>query len=245
MGMAIFKQSNGMYAVNIVASCGVLTPDQLAGLGKAARDCGVFRLKLTTRQTIVAVLDKEQIPRLVERLPELGLAVSPYGGAVRAVKACAGNAALCPRALGDALDLGIAIQEQYLGREVPKDVKIAVAGCPRGCTDPLCADFGIVARGAGTFDVFLGGRGGSAKPVHGQLLANRVAREDIFPLLNHVLERYTALAQPKERLSAVVARLGLDPFLPPPGLITADGAQETVDEEFLAFLGGKGSDQSG
>lgn len=240
MGKGYFKQSCGLIAINIVAACGVFTPDQFAGLGKAAQDCGVFRLKLTTRQTVVAVLDEQRVSELEQRVNDLGLCVSPYGGAVRAVKACAGNAALCPRALGDALDLGIAIQEKYLGQDVPKDVKIAVAGCTRGCTDPLCADFGVVARGADAFDVFLGGRGGSSKPVHGQLLAGKVSKEEVFKLLDHVLQQYRTLGQPKERLAKTIVRLGPEPFQPPAGLLSGGKEQDTADREFLAFLEGKG-----
>lgn len=244
MGKAYFKQSNGMYAVNIVAACGVMTPGQMEGLGKAARECGVFRLKLTTRQTIVAIIDEQNLSSLVDRLADLELMVSPYGNAVRAVKACAGSEALCPRALGDALDLGIKLQEKYLGRETPKDVKIAVAGCPRGCTDPLCADIGIIARNVDSFDVYLGGRGGSAKPVHGSLIAEKVTEAGVFKLFDHTLKAYASLAQPVERISAVVARLGIDPFLPPKELIAINSAGEPEDEDFLSFLGLKGSDAS-
>ncbi|SFR05742.1 nitrite reductase [Desulfoscipio geothermicus] len=240
MGKAYFKQKCGLYAINIVAACGVFIPEQFAGLGKAAQDCGVFRLKLTSRQTVVAVLDEAKVSCLEQRLTELGLAVSPYGGAVRAVKACAGNSALCPRALGDALDLGIEIQEKFLGREVPKDVKIAVAGCPRGCTDPLCADFGVVARGGGTFNIFLGGRSGSSKPLHGSLLAGGVHKEGVFKILEHVLKQYDELALPKERLAVTAARLGFEAFSPPPGLLGDNSPQESADQDFLAFLNGKG-----
>lgn len=242
MGKAFFKQSNGMFAVNILAACGVMTPEQMEGLGKAARECGVFRLKLTTRQTIVAVIDEHNLPALVNRLPELELMVSPYGNAIRAVKACAGSEALCPRSLGDALGLGIKLQEKYLGRETPKDVKIAVAGCPRGCTDPLCADIGIVARGIDSFNVYLGGRGGSAKPVHGRLIAEKVTETGVFNLFEHILKTYAAVAQPVERISTLVARLGIEPFLPPKELLANNSAAETEDEDFLAFLGMKESD---
>ncbi len=237
MNKAIFQQSNGMYAVNIISACGVFTPEQFEGLGRAARDCGVFRLKLTTRQTVVAVLEKENIPALQERLVELNLAVSPYGGAVRAVKACAGNEALCPRALGNALDLGISLQEKFLGRETVKDVKVAVAGCSRGCTDPLCADFGVIARAKDRYDVFLGGRGSTRKPLHGRVLAENITGEEVFKLLEHVLDRYSALAQPKERLAATVARVGIGEFEPPAGLLAP--GKDTADSEFLAFLSAK------
>lgn len=237
MNKAVFRQSNGMYAVNIVSACGVFTPEQFAGLGQAALEYGVFRLKLTTRQTVVAVLNEEDLARFESRLPALDLAVSPYGGVVRAVKACAGNAALCQRALGDALDLGIALQQKYLGREMPKDVKIAVAGCSRGCTDPLCADFGVIARGKDCFDVYIGGRGSTKKPLHGQLLAEKLTGNDVSKLLDHVLTAYTKLAQSKERLTATVARAGIEGFVPPAGMFAPQEVQ--ADLEFLAFLSGK------
>ena len=237
MNKAIFQQSNGMYAINIISACGVFTPEQFAGLGQAAVDCGVFRLKLTTRQTVVAVLDADKVAGLEARLPGLNLRVSPYGSTVRAVKSCAGNSALCPRALGDALDLGIALQDQFLGREVNKDVKIAVAGCSRGCVDPLCADFGVIARGKDSFDIFLGGRGGTRKPLHGKLLAERMAGAEVSKLLEYVLERYGALAQHKERLALTVARVGMAEFLPPEGLPA--GGRESAGSDFLNFLSGK------
>ncbi|MFZ5648262.1 MAG: hypothetical protein ACOY30_11670 [Bacillota bacterium] len=37
-----------------------MTPDQFSGLARATAEFGVFRFKLTTRQTVVAVLDEER-----------------------------------------------------------------------------------------------------------------------------------------------------------------------------------------
>lgn len=230
MGQAGFQQRNGMYGVNIISACGVFTPEQFAKLGQAAQECAVFRLKLTTRQTVVAVLPAENIPALLKKLRGIGLRVSPHKGAIRAVKACSGNAALCPRSLADALDLGIKLQDQYLGIEVPRDLKIAVSGCPRGCTEPLSAGFGIMARGAGIYDIYLGGRGGGKKPVHGRLLAGKVSTESVFKLLDYVIERYRALAHPKESIASTVNRLGIDPFLPPAHRADTDDSEGLDDD---------------
>ncbi len=233
MGEGVFKQRNGMVAVDIVAACGVLTPGQLSGLARMAEECGVFRLKLTSRQTLVAVLGGDGVDKLVGSLPELGLKVSPYGNVVRAVKACAGNSALCPRSIGEALDLGIEIQERYMGLAVPKDFKIAVAGCPRGCTDPYCADLGVVASGRDVFDVAIGGYGGSSRPLHGVVIARRAAKEDVFFLIGHVLDRFKALGEPGEKLGRAIARLGLDPFSPDRPV---KGDEVKPPEDFTKFL---------
>ncbi|MCL6478624.1 MAG: nitrite reductase [Peptococcaceae bacterium] len=234
MGEGIFRQRNGMIAVDIVAACGVMTPQQFSGLARLGEDCGVFRFKLTSRQTVVAILDEDRAGQLNDALPGLGLKVSPYGNVVRAVKACAGNSALCPRSVGEALDLGIAIQEKYLGLEMPKDFKIAVAGCVRGCTDPYCADLGVIASGREVFDVAVGGFGGSARPLHGQIIARRIGREDVFSLIDHVLERFKSLGEPGEKLGRAISRLGLEPFLPARPM---EGKESGPPDDFISFLG--------
>ncbi|OAT82309.1 nitrite reductase [Desulfotomaculum copahuensis] len=236
MGRGLFKQKNGLYAVDVTAACGVMTPAQLTGLARAAVDNNAFRIKLTTRQTVVVLLPEGNVSALEEALEPLELQVSPFGNVVRPVKACAGNSSLCPRSLGDALDLGVEIQARYLGRETPKDFKIAVAGCPRGCTDPYCADFGVIAAGNDRFRIAIGGMGGSNCPRHGEIIAENVPRDKVFTVLEHVLERFEVLAEPREKLGRAVERLGLTPFLPPAGLLSAEKAVLAADDEFVQFL---------
>lgn len=239
MGDGIFKQRNGLLAVNVAGACGVLTPGQFTGLGLLAQKMGAAALKLTSRQTVVAVLAEENVNEFVAGLADLELKLAPYGNTVRAVKACAGGVGLCPRSLagvkGEALELGMEIQEKYLGQPVPKDFKIAVAGCPRGCTDPYCADFGVVSCGRDLFDIFIGGRGGSPKPLHGTPIARRVPREKVFAVLEHVLDKFRTLAQPGEKLSQCISRVGLESLLPPADLISEEKKPNQADE-FASFL---------
>jgi len=235
MGQGIFKQKNGLYAVDVAAACGVLTPEQLTGLARLAAENNAFRVKMTTRQTMVVLLPPENTAAFKEALETLKLRVAPFGNVVRPVKACAGNTALCPRSLDDALELGIEIQERYLGRPVPKDFKIAVAGCPRGCTDPHCADFGVIAAGQGRFHVAVGGMGGGTRPRHGEIVARDIPRDKVFALLEYVLERFCALAEPREKLGRAIERLGLAAFRPPAEMTAAEAAP-AADEEFIRFL---------
>ncbi|MGQ9556397.1 MAG: nitrite reductase [Desulfurispora sp.] len=234
MGEGIFVQKCGLVAVDLVAACGVMTPEQLSGLARLIQEAEAFRVKMTSRQTMVVVLPSDKVPVLLTGLPALGLVVSPYGNVVRAVKGCAGNAALCPRAIANALDLAIELQEKYLGQEVPKDFKIAVAGCPRGCVDPHCADFGLLASGQDVYDVIVGGIGGSKNPRHGQVIARRVSAEKAQKLLDHILTRFRELAQPREKLGRTIQRVGLDQFLPPAELAESEPEQPAAD--FVQFL---------
>lgn len=118
--------------------------------------------------------------------------------------------------------------------EVPKDFKISVAGCIRGCTDPYCADLGVVASGRDVFDVAIGGFGGSSRPLHGHIIARRIGREDVFHLIDHVLDRFKSLGDPGEKLGRAISRLGLDPFLPARPM---EGSESGPSDDFTRFLG--------
>jgi nitrite reductase (NADH) large subunit len=43
--------------------------------------------------------------------------------------------------------LGVAIERRYQGLESPAKMKLAVAGCPRNCSEALVKDVGLVAVG--------------------------------------------------------------------------------------------------
>lgn len=234
MGTAIFKQKNGLYAVVAASECGVITPDQLQGLNSLIQDFNVKTIKMSTRQTLILVLPESSIDGLIKGLAQYNFHTAPFYNTVRNVKGCSGSLDLCPRALGDALALGIEIQKRYMGIEVPHDFKIATAGCSRGCTDPMCADYGVICHDITSFDIYIGGKGAGKKPVHGQLLVSQVNYDDVFNILDFVLDRYRCLAQGKERLHQTIARVGLEKFQPT-GLSSVEAAA-AIDHDFLNML---------
>ena len=246
MGDAVFRQRNGQMAVGIVAACGLITPEQLQGVVAAAGPLGITGFKLSTRQTLIALLPEERVEALREEVKRLGLRVGAFGEVVRNVKACCGTNGFCVRSQADAHLLGMALQDKFMDAPVPKDFKINVAGCHRGCTDPYCADFGCIGNPAkvrGGFDVVLGGRGGSRRPRHAQRILESVAPEVVERALAYVLDRYRELGQPNERLCHTIDRVGLEEFIPPAevlgGAAEAAAAREEspVDADFLRFAG--------
>ncbi|MBE3580261.1 MAG: nitrite reductase [Thermoanaerobacteraceae bacterium] len=235
MGDAIFLQKSGILGVGIVAQCGFLTPQQLMGLARLAQELECKACKLTTRQTLIFLIPEEKLPVLREGVEGLGLRVGVFGETVRNVKACAGSSELCQRSLSDVFALAGLLQDRFMNRPVPNDFKISVAGCHRGCTEPFCADFGVVATGEDSFSIYIGGRGASRKPIHGRLLAEKVNGEGVLAILEHVLVRYNELAQPKERLCHTIQRAGWEPFEPPADMLASFQPQEE-ESDFLHFL---------
>lgn len=237
MGTALFKQKNNLYALVAVTDCGMITPEQLNELNRLVQTADVKALKMTTRQTLILIAEEDAIANITSDLEKIGFKIGTFNNTVRNVKACSGNDDLCPRAIGDALGLGIAIQEKFYGQEVPHDFKISTAGCTRGCTDPLCADFGVIAKNAGIFDIYVGGKGSGIKPLHGQMLVSGVSFEQVLDTLEYVLKRYRELASGKERLHHTIKRVGIDRFVP---LLEKQEIAASIDQDFLNMLNSGG-----
>lgn len=241
MGHAIFEQRSGVLGVGVVTPCGTITADQLIGLGELAKKITVHGMKLTTRQTIVFLINAADLEQFTSEIEKTGLRIGVFGNIVRNVKGCAGNDKLCRRSFGDAFGLGVKLQEKYMNQPVPKDFKISTAGCIRGCTDPLCADFGVIAVAADSFDIYLGGRGGSKVPRHGEKIIDSVSSEQVVTILDYVLEKYQELGTPNERLCKVIERCGISEFIPPSAVYVGEyTAEQSLEiDDFQAFLAGK------
>lgn len=247
MGHAVFRQQNGLMAVGIVTACGLISPEQLLGVAALAKPLGIAGFKLSTRQTLIALLPEENVAALQTEVERLELRVGSFGEVVRNVKACCGTNGFCVRSQADAHHLGLRLQDRFMNEPVPKDFKISVAGCHRGCTDPFCADFGCLgnpAKTPGGFDVIIGGRGGSRRPRHGQRILESVSPEAVERALAYVLDQYRALGQPHERLCHTIDRIGLAPFIPPAEVVRVqeEGADAqggmNPGADFLAFAAG-------
>lgn len=233
MTHAVFVQRSGILGVAVAASCGVITADQLLGLADLSKRITLHGIKMTTRQTMVFLINQEDLDLFRQEIEKTGLRMGVFGNIVRNVKGCPGNDQLCPRSAGDPFGLAVRIQERFMNQPTPKDFKISTAGCVRGCTDPYCADFGVVACGPGVYHVYLGGRGGSKDPRHGQLIASQQSENNVIALLEHVLNTYRELGMEDERLCRVIDRCGLEPFL---AGVAAEECAAAAEDDFLAFL---------
>nr|WP_315989112.1 hypothetical protein [Desulforamulus aquiferis] len=104
---------------------------------------------------------------------------------------------------------------------------------PRGCTEPYCADLGLVARGGEKFDIIIGGRGATSRPIHGIIVAEAVIKTKVPVVVDFILDKYRDLAEPQERLCNTIERLDYEQFIPPVELYQEEKQEE---DEFAAFL---------
>ncbi len=125
---------------------GVLTLDQLRGIGEIAERYGADQVHLTTRQTIeLPHLDPDRIEEIARDLEANGTPLGAERHEVVNIVACPGTDR-CKYANVETIGLARALDERFFGKDLPVKVRISIAGCPNGCNNALLNEIGIIGR---------------------------------------------------------------------------------------------------
>lgn len=203
---AILQRDKETYAVAPHLPCGVVSPETLRKLADVAEKYQCAAMKITSAARIAIVgLKEEDVDKV---WAELGLSPgAAVGLCVRSVKACPGTS-FCKRGLQDSLGVGMELDDKYHGLPLPGKLKMGVSGCANQCAESAFKDIGLIGTTKG-WKLVVGGCGG-ARPRIADLLAKELSDEEAFAMLGRVVDYFKANAKPKERLSRVIDRLGLD-----------------------------------
>lgn len=200
-------QRDGTFSVVPQIAGGVTNADQLRRIADVADEFEVPMIKITGGQRIDLLgVRKEDLPAVWARLDmPSGYA---YGKSFRTVKTCVGTD-FCRFGLGDSTQLGVDIERHYMGLESPAKMKLAVAGCPRNCSEALVKDVGLVAVGDDRWEIYIGGAAG-ASVRKGDLLATVTGRAEAERLTGTFMQFYRENGRWLERTYDFVPRVGLD-----------------------------------
>lgn len=200
-------QRDGTFSVIPQIAGGVTNAAQLRRIADVADKYDVPMIKITGGQRIDLLgVRKEDLPDVWADLDmHSGYA---YGKSFRTVKTCVGTD-FCRFGLGDSTQLGVDIEQRYKGLESPAKMKLAVAGCPRNCSEALVKDVGVVAVGDDRWEVYVGGAAG-ASVRKGDLLATVTGRDEALRLTGTFMQYYREHARWLERTYDFVPRVGLD-----------------------------------
>lgn len=204
----IIQRDKQSYAVAPHIPCGVVKPDTLRKLADVAEKYGAAALKVTSAARIAIVgLKEEDVDNVWSELEmKPGAAI---GLCVRSVKACPGTT-FCKRGIQDSLSLGLKLDEKYHGLELPGKFKLGVSGCPNQCAETCIKDIGLVGMPKG-WKLLVGGNGG-AKPRLSQELAKDLSAEQALELIDKIIEYYKANAKPRQRIGAMIEKMGFEEF---------------------------------
>lgn len=100
--------------------------------------------------------------------------------------------------------LDVILTEYGLGDDA---ITIRMTGCPNGCARPYIAEVGLVGKGPGTYNLYLGA--GFAGDRLGKLHLDNANEEQIIATLAPLLERYAAERTRGERFGDFIMRAGL------------------------------------
>lgn len=200
-------QRDGTFSVVPRISGGVTSAAQLRRIADVADKYRIPMIKITGGQRIDLLgVRKEDLPAVWADLDmPSGFA---YGKSFRTVKTCVGTD-FCRYGLGDSTALGIALEERYKGLESPGKMKLAVAGCPRNCSEAMVKDVGVVAVGDGKWEIYVGGAAG-ATVRKGDVLAVVDSPAEALRLCGTFMQYYRENANWLERTYDFVPRAGLE-----------------------------------
>ncbi|HHU85770.1 MAG TPA: NAD(P)/FAD-dependent oxidoreductase [Peptococcaceae bacterium] len=196
------------YAIVPRISAGLVTPDFLENVARVARKYNVPLIKLTSAQRLALVgLNPEDVEKIWQ---ELGADVGPaVGPCVHYVKACPGTAA-CRFGILDSLGLGLRLEKEFLGMDLPAKVKIGVSGCPNKCGEAYVRDIGLFGKKSGWTFIFGGNSG--ARPRIGDIIAENLTDDQVVELARKCLDYYKANARGRERTARFIERIGIEEF---------------------------------
>jgi nitrite reductase (NADH) large subunit len=199
-------QRDGTFSVVPRIRGGVTTPSELRRIADVAERYEVPMVKITGGQRIDLLgVAKEDLPKVWE---DLGMPSGyAYAKAVRTVKTCVGTQ-FCRFGLGDAIDVGVALERRMEGLHTPHKVKAAVAGCPRNCSEAYVKDIGLVAVDGG-WEIYVGGAAG-ASVRKGDLLARVDTAEEAEAVALAFLQHYREHGEHLERTYGFLERVGLE-----------------------------------
>lgn len=186
---------------------GVTSSAQLRRIADVVDRYEIPMVKITGGQRIDLLgVPKPQLPMVWK---DLGMRSGhAYSKAFRTVKTCVGTD-FCRFGLGDSTRLGIDIEERFKGLESPAKLKLAVAGCPRNCSEALVKDAGVVAIEGGRWEIYVGGAAGSHVR-KGDLLCTVGTHEEVIRTIGRFVQYYRENAKYLERTYDFVPRIGIE-----------------------------------
>lgn len=186
--------------LTILLPGGALPKDLLARINELAGRFA-FELYLSTAQNLrlygIAPDDlealKAELASLQVRFKEPGRFPLP--------RICIGKRS-CNLGIIDTMALSDLLLARYGETSVKPKLKIAIAGCPAACSNPMLADLGLVATRQG-LDLYVGGKGGP-QPRAGRRVLRQASDEEVLAAIGRIVEFHNLRTAKKQRLVKLI-----------------------------------------
>ncbi|MGZ7049760.1 MAG: hypothetical protein ACXVHO_07110 [Methanobacterium sp.] len=127
------------YALIPYLSGGLTDPSTLRKIADIAEKYNAKALKLTSEHRIAIIgIKYEDIDNIWK---DLNMKPGGFSGKiVRPVKVCIG-ASYCKKGKQKTIEMGMKIDQEFMGIKTPNKIKIAISGCQNSCAEPAVRDY--------------------------------------------------------------------------------------------------------
>lgn len=213
------QRQDGFFILRTRMISGVYNKEALEVLAAISKKYGQGFVHATVRQGIeIPFIKYEDIPLIEEELKKGGVVVGVSGARLRTVTTCPGNN-WCRMGLINTFSLEGRIENELgikCGLDLPHKFKIAISGCPNGCTRPQFTDIGIHGQVDPSsadkrigYTIYVGGSGGRS-PRAGLKLEKIYDEDGVLVLIKRIVEFYKNNAKARQRLGALIDERGKD-----------------------------------
>jgi sulfite reductase (NADPH) hemoprotein beta-component len=182
---------------------------QLTAMRRIA-ELGIGDIRVTPNQNLIITAVPADLRDEVARLAAEGGLLAPASGLRRnsmacvALPTCGLALAESERYLPELIDaLDVRLTAHGLSAD---DIVIRMTGCPNGCARPYLAEIGLVGKGPGRYNLYLGAAFDGSRL--SKLYAEDLDHAGIIAALDLLFAAYAVERQPNERFGAFTIRAG-------------------------------------
>lgn len=180
-----------------------LKPKQLAVLGEYLDEDS--EIELTTLQQLIVQIPEEEIEEAKRRFEEVGLSHYPVGKFVKNLRTCN----FCKGEIEEGMPVAKELNKRIAGQEVPFTLRPAYTGCPIGCGEPLMNDIGVM-KDHDEYELYIGGHPKGREARAGQLVRKNLNPEELYQLVDQILDIYRENGKKREKFYRFVDRFGFE-----------------------------------
>jgi NAD(P)H-nitrite reductase large subunit len=205
---AIIQRDKKTYAIVPNSPVGIITPEDLDKISAVAKKYDIPAIKITSGQRIALVgIEEEDIEEIWHELDMPRAQVKPSDKSLHYVQACPGISA-CKYGVQDAIGMGQEMERVFRDIPLPAKMKIGISGCSFSCGESMVRDIGLLGKKSG-WSLVIGGNA-ARRPKIGDIVAERLSKEQIIVLTQRFIDYYCLHAKDKERTARFCERLGLE-----------------------------------
>jgi len=204
---AVIQKDMETYAIIPYIPGGLVDSATLIKIANIAEKYHAKTLKVTSNQRIAIIgIKYEDIDKIWE---DLDMKPGGFiGKKVRSAKFCPGTT-YCKKGEQDAIKMGMEIDENFQGMELPNKIKIGVSGCKNSCAESAIKDIGLIGTKRG-WNLLVGGTCG-IKPMIGQTFATNLSDGEVLGIISKIIEHYKENEENK-RLGRFINKIGFEKF---------------------------------